>query len=290
VAGPAREIARCVSDRAAAVGLPDVRIADGAVMDGATARARRHAAWSILQRTAKPTDGWISRHFNRPISRRVSFALLTMRLRANHASALTLLVGVAAALVAAIPGYLPFVAMGLLFHLASVLDGVDGEMARATFTESEWGARLDAIVDQVTYLVCFVGVIVGWSREGPGPTVFVWGGVIAAALVLSLLRGARFVSQHAPDASFVFIDRSVRRAAQDTGRLPLRLAAAAFHFLRRDLFAVVFLAASLTGRRGLVPALVGGGIILANVTLSRYRRELEAAACLENPLGRAEAD
>jgi CDP-L-myo-inositol myo-inositolphosphotransferase len=252
-------------------------------MDGATAGARRRAGWSILQRSAKSTDGWIARHFNRPISRLVSYALLTMRLRADHASVLTLLVGIAAALVATRPGYLPFLVTGVLFHLASVLDGVDGEMARATFTESERGARLDAIVDQVTYLVCFVGIVVGWGREGLGPTVLFWGAIIATALVLSLLRGARFVSKYAPNASFVFIDRSIRRAAHESGRWPLRFAAAAFLLLRRDLFAVIFLGASLTGRRVLVPALVVGGITLANVTLTRYRGELEAAALLENP-------
>ena len=61
-------------------------------------------------------------------------------------------------------------------------------------------------------------------------------------------------------------------------------------FFGFDIFAVVFLAASLTGHRALVPALVAGGIVLANVTFWQYRRELEAAALLENPPLPAEAD
>ena len=52
--------------------------------------------------------------------------------RRRTASMLTLLVGLLCAWTASQPGYAALVAMGLLFHLASVLDGVDGEIARAT--------------------------------------------------------------------------------------------------------------------------------------------------------------
>lgn len=280
--GPATALAATL-DHAATSSASVAHVTPAALMDGASAAARRTAGWRILLRTAKPTDGWISRNFNRPISRLVSYVLLHLRLSADHASILTLLVGFLAAYLGAVPGYLTLVAMGVLFHLASVLDGVDGEMARATFTESEYGAKLDAVVDQSTYVVCLLGVTIGWWREDGGMGVLVWGIVIAATLVLSLLRGAQFVSRYAPNASFVFIDRSVRRAAVETGYPSLRVAAALFLLLRRDLFAFVFLFVSLTGQRVLIPALVVGGIIVANVTFSLYRRELAAAALLENP-------
>ena len=261
--------------------LPRLPAPTDVIFDTSTAAARRHALWSILKRTEKPTDGWVSRHCNRPISRLISFVLLSLGLRASHASALTLIFGLATAIFALRPGYATLVWTGLLFQLASVLDGVDGEMARATLTESEAGAKLDAIVDQLTYVACFVGVTIGWAREGGAGQALFWTAVIAAALVLSLLRGARFVARHAPDASFVFIDRSVRRAARESNQLPLRLAAGGFALLRRDLFSVLFLAVSFFGRRALIPALVGVGVVLANVTMSVYRRELDAAAVLE---------
>lgn len=251
------------------------------VLDISTATARRRAAWTILIRTEKKTDGWVSRHFNRPMSRIVSYGMLTAGLSASHASLLTLLAGLAGAVVSAEPGYASFLTCGILFQVSSVLDGVDGEMARATLTESEAGARLDTIVDQVTYLAFFIGAAVGWTREGSAGQAVLWTVVVAAALVLSLLRGARFVSRHAPNASFVFIDRCVRRAARDSGGLVLRVAASLFTLLRRDVFAVVFLLVSLTGQRALVPALVAFGVLLANFTFSVYARELAAAAAGE---------
>jgi phosphatidylglycerophosphate synthase len=271
---------RVPSDRLIDLGLFPLALS-AALLDVSTAASRRRVAWHILRRTAKATDGWVSSHLNRPISCVVSFALLSLGLSASHASWLTLLVGLGAAALAAQPGYAAFVSAGVLFQLASVLDGVDGEMARATLTESESGARLDALVDQITYVACLVGVTVGWVRGGGGPWAIVWTSVVAVALVLSLIRGGRFVSRHAPNASFVFIDRSVRRAARDSGRAGLSLAAGAFALLRRDVFAMVFLAVALTGQRAFVPALVACGIVLANATLTWYRRDLADAALAE---------
>jgi len=256
--------------------------ADGRrVLDVRTPEARRRAAWVILRRTEKPTDGWVSRNCNRPISRIMSFGLLSLGLSAWHASILTLLAGLLGAAIAAQPGYASFIMAGVLFQLASILDGVDGEMARSTLTESQTGARVDTIVDQVTYVAFFIGVMIGWSRENGDTQIIMWVLLVAAALVASLLRGARFVSEHAPNASFVFIDRSVRRAARDSGKAALRTIASLFTLLRRDVFAVVFVFVSLTGQRAMVPALVVFGVVLANFTFSVYDRELAAAAAAE---------
>ena len=276
-------------DRATVVVAPDRLIDLGdnpltspaALVDVSTPAARRRAAWNILRRTGKTTDGWIAQYTNRPISRAVSYALLSARLTANHASILVLLVGLAVAMIAAQPGYAALVAMGILFQVASVLDGVDGEMARATLTESKLGARLDTISDLVTYVACFIGLTIGWMREGEGQRAVVWMMAITLALVVSMVRAGRFVSRYAPNASFVFVDRSVRRAARDSGRVTLRLAAAGFTLLRRDLFAVIFMLVSFTGRRALIPALVAFGIVLANLTFTLYRRELAEAAVAE---------
>jgi CDP-L-myo-inositol myo-inositolphosphotransferase len=254
------------------------------ILNLATADDRRTATGLALRATQKATDGWVSRTFNRPVSRRFSRAALAAGMSASSASFITLLIGLGCAWIAAQPGYLPLALTGVLFQLASILDGVDGEIARATLTESEAGARVDTVVDQVTYVACFAGANIGWIREGSGTLAAASTVVIGVALVLSLLRAGRFVARHAENASFVFVDRSVRRAARDTGRLPLRVAAAAFTLLRRDVFAVIFLAVCLTGIRALIPSLILVGILIANVTFSVYGRELAAAARAERGL------
>ena len=104
--------------------------------------------------------------------------------------------------------------------------------------------------------------------------------------MLTLLRAGRFVSRYAPNASFVFIDRTVRRAARDSGRTGLRLTPGFFTLMRRDLFSVIFLAVSLTGLRVLIPVLVCAGVVVANLTFSIYRRELVEAALAERASAR----
>jgi CDP-L-myo-inositol myo-inositolphosphotransferase len=281
--GSARDLAS-IDLAAASSSRPRITVPPGTILNLATGSDRRHATRLALRATQKATDGWVSRTFNRPVSRACSRVALAVGMSASTASFITLLIGLLCAWIAAQPGYLPLVLTGVLFQLASILDGVDGEIARATLTESEAGARVDTIVDQVTYVACFAGATVGWIREGSGTMAVASTLFIGVALVLSLLRGGRFVARHAENASFVFIDRAVRRAALDTGRLPLRLAAAGFTLLRRDVFAVIFLAVSLTGIRALIPALIVVGIVIANATFSLYGNELADAARAERGL------
>ena len=283
--GPARELRPYAAQVGAANLLPRQRVGPTTILDVSSRAARRRSAWSVLQRTGKLTDGWVSRRCNRPVSRIISFALLWMGFTPNHASMLTLLVGVAAGALAARPGYGPLVATAVLFHFASVLDGVDGEIARATLTESEMGARFDTIVDQLTYVASILGLTIGWFREGAGIHALYWTAALAAALVISLLRGWRFVTRYAPGTSFVFIDRAVQRAARESERPLLKSVAAGFTLLRRDAIAGMFLLTALTGRRWLALALVALGIVLANLTLAAYRRELIAAAAAERSSG-----
>jgi CDP-L-myo-inositol myo-inositolphosphotransferase len=56
------------------------------------------------------------------------------------------------------------VAGGLLFHATSVLDGVDGEIARATHRSSVRGAVMDTAVDTLGTLLFITGLTIGLTR------------------------------------------------------------------------------------------------------------------------------
>ncbi|MGC4085324.1 MAG: CDP-alcohol phosphatidyltransferase family protein [Vicinamibacterales bacterium] len=204
-AGPASALA-AASNRHALEMLPIVTVSSGSLFDISTRAARRTATRGVLLATQKATDGFVSRTFNRPLSRLFSRAALAVGMSATGASLVTLGFGLACAWAASKPGYAPFVVTGILFQLASVLDGVDGEIARATLTESDAGARVDTLVDQLTYLACFAGMTIGWMREGSGTTAVSWTVLIGLALVASVMRAGRFVERHADNASFVSIE------------------------------------------------------------------------------------
>jgi CDP-L-myo-inositol myo-inositolphosphotransferase len=141
----------------------------------------------IMRATAKASDGPVARSLNRPLSQRLSRLLLRIPgLRPIHATAATAAVAVAM-FVALIAGGGPgLIAGGLLFHAASVIDGIDGEVARATFRASSAGAALDSAIDAATNALFISGVTINLAARGnpPAPWLGIWGlGAFATGLL-----------------------------------------------------------------------------------------------------------
>ena len=124
--------------------------------------------WTILKATAKPGDGIVSRTLNRPISRCISRVLLKLpQIRPGHATMGTALI--AFAMVGTLllyPSQIGLVAGSALFQAASIFDGVDGEIARATFRSSARGAMLDSLVDAATNFGFIAGTVQSLYRQG----------------------------------------------------------------------------------------------------------------------------
>lgn len=121
---------------------------------------------AILRSTAKPSDGLVSRWLNRPVSRFLSAQLLRFpAIRPLHASLGTAFLAAAMILALVYGGRTGLIAGGLLFHAASVFDGVDGEIARATFRTSRLGALLDTVIDMATNLLFLLGVTVNLAAR-----------------------------------------------------------------------------------------------------------------------------
>lgn len=146
------------------------------------------AARKIIRATAKPGDGIVSQHLNRPISQAVSALLLRLAwVRPGHATALTAAIAMAM-LACLLTGTLAgLVAGAVLFQLASIADGIDGEIARATFRSSPSGAAWDSGVDAATNLGFLAGVIANlWLRGEVAPaTIGLVGlGILALGTIL----------------------------------------------------------------------------------------------------------
>ncbi len=103
-------------------------------------RARRMLVRTAVKGTG---DGFISRHLNRRISTRVS-ELLVEKVTPNQMTVLTFLLGILSALATLVS--LPLA--GILYQLSSILDGVDGELARAQLRSSKLGGYVDSILDR----------------------------------------------------------------------------------------------------------------------------------------------
>lgn len=125
------------------------------------------AGWSFIAATGKPGDGIVSRHINRPISTRISRLLLRWpAIRPVHATALAALFGLlmTVSLFSGKPEGL--IAGAVLFQIASVIDGVDGEIARATHRTSAQGAMMDTVTDGFTNVAFLAGLGFNLHQQG----------------------------------------------------------------------------------------------------------------------------
>lgn len=105
-------------------------------------------------------DGFISRFINRKISIAISTALVE-KTSPVFMTFISFVIGVISALLTLIS--MP--AGAILYQISSILDGVDGEIARASLKQSKKGGYIDSLLDRFVdalFLVC-TGVAVGLS-------------------------------------------------------------------------------------------------------------------------------
>lgn len=160
-------------------------------MDGDVRELRMallRAGTAIVKSTGKKGDGIVSRTINRPISQSITRRLLHIRgITPFHATIVTALLGIAMAAALFAGGANGLVVGALLFQAASIADGVDGEIARATFRASPAGASLDSAIDALTNLAFVAGL--SFNLFHLGDTV----GSVAGASGLAIMALGLFV-------------------------------------------------------------------------------------------------
>ncbi|MQA28635.1 MAG: hypothetical protein GEU82_02190 [Luteitalea sp.] len=258
----------------------------GAAFDVSTVQARRQASWSLLKASGKPADGWLSRHLHRRISRIFSYLFLVAGLSPNAATIATFGIGVASAWLMAQTSHSTMIAAAFLFWCASIADGIDGEMARLTFSESRFGEQLDTGVDQLTYAFGLAGVFLGWSRQGIGPPGLALAAVVAISIPTLLWWAMRMVRRARNTTQFFVptkpIEGAVFAAARRLRTPALRAAAAVFVLFRREAFSLAFFLVSLlTGSRMVYPLLLAAGLGIVTLTFLLHREELTEALAQE---------
>jgi hypothetical protein len=141
----------------------------------------------FLVGSGKSQDGFVSRYLNRPISRVVTRLLLRFSTTPNAWTLLIFSIPLVASLILLHGTYWSFLWGLVLFQVFSVLDGCDGEIARAKFLESERGRRLDDLCDILSNILLVVGLGFGLFRQaslvGGSGWFYAIEGLAAAALI-----------------------------------------------------------------------------------------------------------
>jgi phosphatidylglycerophosphate synthase len=124
---------------------------------------------------------------NRPISRAVTRLLLRFSTTPNAWTLLIFSIPLVASLIFLRGTYWSFLCGLVLFQVFSVLDGCDGEIARAKFLESERGRQLDDLCDILSNILLVVGLGFGLFKQaspvGGSAWFYAVEGLAAAALI-----------------------------------------------------------------------------------------------------------
>jgi phosphatidylglycerophosphate synthase len=150
----------------------------------------------LLRHSGKSQDGIVSKFLNRPISRVITRLLLKLPITPNAWTTLTFALAPVAFVFLVRGDYTGFVAGTALFQLINILDGCDGEIARAKYLDSERGRRLDAFCDFVANLIFVLCLGIGLFRQTSVSSNLRFVYLIESLITFCIMAGAiwRFIT------------------------------------------------------------------------------------------------
>jgi 1L-myo-inositol 1-phosphate cytidylyltransferase / CDP-L-myo-inositol myo-inositolphosphotransferase len=204
---------------------------------------RLPTAWAVVRATGKPSDGLVSRWLNRPISQRLTWLVLAIPgIRPIHVTIFNGVLALVMFAVLLVGGHGGLFAGGILFQAASIIDGVDGEMARATVRSSASGATMDSVVDIATNLLFVFALTVNLALRDHDSIGWIGGWAVTLSILGGMLIAWRTRAGGGP-LGFDLLKRSGTRI-----RGPVDLIYWAVQTLTgRDCFAFLFMVLILTG-------------------------------------------
>lgn len=226
------------------------------------------------------TGGFIAQKINKRISIPISLQLSKTRIHPNYLTVLNMIIGFLSSFFiflcasnnytsAQIYGFM--VLGGFLFQSASVLDGVDGEVAKFTLKVSKLGGWLDTFSDNMTLLL--------FLTASSYLYYFTMGGMISIITILMLFTGLaimlavmiHYLSKYSSSGSLVAYDREFLQKLPAKDRL-VSFALKTKYITKKEMFSIVFFIVAFTGHIYLIiPAatfvLIAGAAILTIIHL-----------------------
>ena len=144
------------------------------------------AETQLLRSLGREGDSVLVRMLDRRLSQALTRRLMRTPVTPNQITLLSAAVGLSGAFLLAQPSWVLQVLGSLLFLLSTIIDGCDGEIARLTFQESEFGAKFDVIMDNMVHLFLFPSIALGLYRRTYDTLYFVLGGLALGGILLSM--------------------------------------------------------------------------------------------------------
>jgi phosphatidylglycerophosphate synthase len=278
--------ARQVSDLVRALaeteqgGFEVVPVADGFWQDVVTPAMAREAERRLLRSLIKDTDGPVSRHLNRPISLRLTRILARLDVSPNAVTTFVFLLSIAAAVIAAgASTYAALALSGVLFQIASIIDGCDGELSRYMFKGSRFGAWYDSLTDNVRHAVFFSALGVHSYRHTEQP-LYLWavGLFVLVAVYLVSTMARRLIAEEAPGTHLIIVAETAAFATSPAAGWFERFAWPLRVMVKQDVIALIILVGLLSARPAATFWLGLVGLVVMTIQVQRALRPTEVAS------------
>ena len=182
---------------------PNARVwsapADALVTRATDAPSRAAAERALYARLGRNGDGWFTRLVDRRLSRALTRLLLPTGIAPNTVTIASIAIGVIGGLCFALGGPTTSIVGALLFLASTIVDGCDGEIARLTFRETPFGAKLDILGDNLVHLFLFGGIAIGLYRRSGDPIVAILGPTLLGGVLLAMATVYVTIVRHQPN-------------------------------------------------------------------------------------------
>ena len=197
----------------------------------------------------KHTPMFIAREVNKRISLPLSLRLARMRVTPNTITVINIFIGLCAGIGAAGRTYKGVLLGGILFQLASIIDGCDGEVAKLTYRTSKFGQYIDSLSDNLSLAAFLTGMMIHAYRVTGSYSAFIWGGALIVGALLILLIMADYLKKKTNSASFVTYDKEFlqKLTPETTPRVVLYFIKYFKVFFKKDCFSMAFLIFAMLG-------------------------------------------
>lgn len=166
-----------------------IHFVDGFWVDVDDISSYRHAEKNLIKLLVPDKDGAVSRFLNRKVSLKITKFLARTGITPNQVTFISFLTAAASSVsFAAVHPALG----GLLAQLTSIIDGVDGEIARLKFLKSAYGGLFDAVLDRYADFIILLGMACTWYLNTGSSLSLLISAAALAGLPMSMLLKEKF--------------------------------------------------------------------------------------------------
>ncbi|MFH1831012.1 MAG: CDP-alcohol phosphatidyltransferase family protein [Pseudomonadota bacterium] len=212
-------------------------IRDRAVAEKSLAEAIRHRA-----------PGPIAVHINKRISLPVSLFLSKLWISPNSITAFNIVIGLFSGVFVADGHRYEVILFGaVLFQIASIVDGCDGEVAKLTFRYTKFGQYADSLSDNLSLGSFLTGLIAGYWRSTHSPLAFYVGAIMLTTTAITLFWMIRYLVKNTQSASLATFDKDYLAKLKTGPKFLLTFIRFGKYTLKKDVFSFCFLVFAVAG-------------------------------------------